>query len=284
MLKKSAAFFLLFFTVFCIFLFINKTAFKSAQYQYQYNIIKADQYLYNDTVPGITMIGTSLSANLKMDSLPGIYNLSLAGLSAFDGLNIIHERQGLPKVILIEMNYCFKPASASFSKKFNPSAYNFLKDHFIVFRDENQPIGITLHYIKSLKKKKAANSANSGVPPAALFLEMLKSKEEQYNSIDTNEINNSIDLLYRSVQQITNSGTRVCFFEMPVNEALQHCAKANMVRANIIRHFSANNKVLFIPSDISHTYRTKDGVHLNEYGLLNYTIYLRKSLNNLSLL
>jgi hypothetical protein len=282
MIKKSALTFLVLFIGLSLFLFINKTSFKSTQYQYQGNVIKAQKYLYSDSIPALAMVGTSLSVNLNMDSLPGVYNLSMPGLSLFDGLNIISSKQALPAIILIEANSSFKPASANFTNAFNFKPFNFLKAHLVALRDENQPVGITLHYIKSLHKTKATPDTNA--TPAHLFEEMVQLNKDNFNHTDTSIFRTSQELLFKKVQEITDRGTKVCFFEMPVNKALQHLPGSDAMQENIINHFKSNLNVFFIPSDIDHSYKTTDGVHLNPNELLTYIHYLRTSLHNLSLL
>lgn len=282
MIKKSVLTFLVLLIGLSLFLFSSKHSFNSSQYQYQGNVIKAQKYLYNDSLPAVAMIGTSLSANLNAGSLPGVYNLSMPGLSVFDGLNIIADRQGLPRVLLIEANYSFKPANADFTNAFSFKPVDFLKAHFIALRDENQPVGITLHYLRSLHPSKAVSDTNA--IPANLFEEMLQFQKNNLSHTDTSLVRTSLELLYKKVQEITDRGTKVCFFEMPVNKALEHLPELNIVQTNIIRHFKSNPNVFFITSDVSHTYRTKDGVHLNQHELLIYTQYLSTSLHNLSLL
>jgi hypothetical protein len=280
MIRKSILAFLFFFITFSLFLLINKASFKSNQYQYQDNIIKAQNYLYNDSLSAMTMLGTSLSANLVMDSLPGIYNLSMAGLSISDGLNIIALKKEFPKTILIEANYCFKSASSSFTSSFNFRPYNFMRSNIAAFRDKNQPVGIALHYVRAMREKKTAKIAGpaSDTFPPKIFSEMVKLQQDQYKDADTMLIKQSLQPIFKKVQELTDKGINIVFFEMPVSEQLNTLTVMKLIPAAIIDHFSANSHVRFIKADTSHNYKTKDGVHLTNAELFIYTSYLRQEL------
>jgi hypothetical protein len=284
MIKNSLLAFAFIFIVFSLFIFFNKTEWHSIQYQYQGNLIKTQKYLYNESPTDAVIIGTSLSARLLTDSLPGVYNLALAGLNVFDGMYIINEKKIKPKVVFVEMNYFFRPESKEYIGAFNSKVYNVIKEEVPAFREENQPIGIVMHYIKHGLKPAAVAAAPSRSKrsiPDDVFNELLSNYLKSYNIVDTTLIRKSTDKLYTYVKDLTTAGIKVYFYEVPVNRELEELPFARATRSAIAQKFQGEQNVFIIAKPSDDSYETLDGVHLDDAGLYNYTLYLKNAVEQL---
>jgi hypothetical protein len=292
MIRKSLLIFIVFFGAFSLFLFLHKSEWKSAQYQSQDNVIKAQRYLYNDdTTSHGVIIGSSLTEKLLMDSLPGISNLAMGGLGVFDGLHILLKKEQLPKIVFIETNYFFKAEYESFINSFDSRAGNYVKTNLPALRDENQPVGIVKHYLKVRFMAQNAEDSrsmqqedpNEKVLSGEVFSKFLALQQNEYNHPDTSLIKKSLEHLNKYVQEINKKGSRVCFLEMPVNPTLKNLPLANLVRSSLAAQFSNNPQVSFIKCPVSGVFNTTDGIHLTKYGKWEYLMYFKNAIKDLSL-
>lgn len=285
-IKKSLLIFIILFIAFNVFLIvIHKGEFKSAQYQYQNNIIKAEKYLYSKTVPTGVLIGTSLSGKFIMDSLPGVTNLALSGLNIFDGLQIILKREKFPKIVFIETNFFYRPENKLFTGSFNSPLNSFFKRNLLGLREENQPVGLILHVLKSYKKNPLSVSVvgNEMPLPKDIFLQLLKRQEDTYGAIDTLLLNDAVVRLNKYIQELTSRNVKVILFEVPVNGELENLPLAVKVRTAIKDRVANSNNIYTVELPRNQTYMTVDGIHLDDKSIRQYMIYFNEALNRFNL-
>ena len=274
MIKKTIILFAIIFVVFEAFLSLNKHNWHSVQYLYQGNIISADKYIFNDAAPKSVIIGTSLSAEIITDSLAGFYNLSMSGMSSLDGLNLIFKRKELPHNVFIEINYFYKTKNDAFISLYDSKIEQFFKKNILALRDEDQPVGLLMSYLKSSGNK---NTGADPVVPKKIFVELLNNQIKEYSLPDTSLIKNSLLELKRYVAKLKLSGINVIFYEMPTNPLLETSLRANIVRHLIIENFS-NSRFIKIPDG---NYDTMDGVHLKKNDAIKYTNYFKREVNSI---
>ncbi|KIA93817.1 hypothetical protein OC25_11155 [Pedobacter kyungheensis] len=277
MIKKGLFVFALLFAAYSIFLVLNKQQWRSVQYQYQGNIIKSDRYIYADVTPKAAMIGTSLSGLIENDSIPGVYNLAMPGMSMFDGFNIISKRKEAPSKIFIEINYFFKGQNNDFAHAYDSPISIFLNNNFRAMRPENQPMGILRHIITSKPDgKKNAAAIEEKELPATVFNELLQNEKKKYNHPDTNVIKNAIINLRAAIKTIqeTNRNTKFYFFEMPVNSSLENLPLAIFTRESIKKNFPSIPLMHLPPT----SFKSRDGIHLEKKEVSIYLKYFREFL------
>ena len=148
MINRSLLVGIVLFTIYS--LVINlKPKLSSTQHQWQDNIAKAQNYVFNesDTLNNI-IIGSSLSCRILTDSLPSFYNLSFNGQGIFDGLKIIKNKHNLPKNIFIETNVILRKENSDFTSSLLFPISFYLRKHLLSLRADKQPISILLRYLK----------------------------------------------------------------------------------------------------------------------------------------
>src|SRR6202012_2438851 len=215
MVIKTLLFFVFLFVAYTALLMVAKKDFSAPQYQYQENIIKADKYIYQAKVPKNVIIGTSLSAEIVADSLPGFYNMAMAGMSMLEGYDIIIKRKTLPKTVFIESNLYYHTEREDFKETFNSKIVSFFRGKLISLRDENQPVGVLNYYLKSKDNTQAAAKKKIDYsdpdPPyfkAIIAYARAKSNEKP----DTAKLIASLNNLARIVKYLEANGARVYFF------------------------------------------------------------------------
>ena len=103
MIKKSIFVALLLFALWTAFLMLKPNA-SVSQHVWQENIITTEEYLYDvDFVPNV-ILGSSLSERIIIDSLSDFFSLAFGGQSIYDGLEILTQKDKLPKRVFIEIN------------------------------------------------------------------------------------------------------------------------------------------------------------------------------------
>jgi len=274
MIKKSILTAILIFIVYSIFIVVNKRNLSHAQYNYQENIIKADLYLYDKNVPNVAIIGSSLASRINADSLPGYYNLSLYGMGVFDGAGILLKRDKLPPLILIEINYFYKPENQNFKNSFDNKPMGFLKQKLPAMRDENQPLGLSYGAIRDFLNLKSAKQNTDSHLDKKVFDTLLAGIRGMYLHPDTMLINKGMFKLKKYVQTMNKMGSKVYFFEMPINSDVEMFPLSVLVRNAILKNFPQNS---FIPAP-KQKFVTMDGVHLGYSEAQAYTTYFKNSL------
>lgn len=270
------------------FLFIGYTAFlslfkkknwDSAQYQYQANVIQAEKYLYADTTPESLLIGTSLSARIKVKDLPGFYSLSMPGMGVYDAYHVVFKRKNLPKNIFIEINLFSKPENETFVQTFESPITSFFKQNLEILREQNQPLCIVKDIMKSNKNTPSTQESSPAISPK-VFQELLTNLKRDYAHVDSISIKASIIELKKIVQQAQVRGSKVYFLEMPINSDLEYTPFVKFTREIIANNFS-NNILIPIPKN---KFITTDGMHMSPAEADDYTNYLKSYLQKLHLL
>lgn len=290
MIKKSIIFAT--FLLICWGLFINYKPFSLSQHQWQDNVISAEKFIFDiDSIDNL-IIGSSLARRLQMDSLPDFYNLSLGGQSIFDGLNILRNKNNLPKNVYIETNVIVRGENSNFNDIVSSPILNALKDNSSVFRTDKQPLayvgsrfvspilnGFFWKVIYRVRDKiklefQRNDSISFSKSENSIFNKMLDLQIKGYSqTIDTSMMDKRFEELKNHIEFLENRGVNVFFFEMPVNQQLIELNRAKYLRDRISNEFP-NNNLIILPKNIE-IYKTTDGVHLTGDESKIYTIYFK---------
>jgi len=270
-------------------LFIKYNPIGVSQHQWNDNIIRAQGFLYDD-FEGINfiIIGTSLSCRLQLDSLRDVYNLAFGGLSVFDGLELLMQKDKLPDFVLIETNFYMKKESENFRKSlFKPLLYS-AKKHFPSLREKHQPVGILGYYFRQIKEgvqreKINYKRAGSTVIKSNKFQQNLIERRMKDFEILPNEkdIEDALSRMDSIVLKLNKLGVSIVFYEMPVNQQIFMSPASKISRERFKHRFSVNeNTYIFLQENCS--YQTKDGIHLTSLESIKFTKYFYKELKNIT--
>ena len=296
MIKKTILTALLLFILYTIFVIQFAPKWWSAsQHQWQSNVIKAQNFLYDDsdTIQNV-IIGSSLSSRLITDSLPHTYNLSFGGQCIFDGLKILTHKSKIPRNIFIEMNYVLRPESKEFTKSLLSPILYYPRKLILSLREDKQPIAVlgfiqlvVLEKVKSAffpiqeytKKEKVETKSNDS---NTLFSKMLSLQIKEYSQDpDQKILDKSFITLKDYILKIENENksANIVFFEMPINNKLEDLPKAKVIRETFYKYFPASKyKYISLPGSFER--ETTDGLHLNEDEAIKYTTYLKSENKN----
>ncbi|GAB2771916.1 hypothetical protein GCM10027275_13410 [Rhabdobacter roseus] len=278
MIKKVIILFLLLFGLYELLLHLNPK-WSISQNQNQDNFVKAERYLFEEhQAQSITIVGTSLSARLVMDSLPSCYNLSFGGMGLQDGLQIINHSLHRPKVLLLETNFYFKNGSTDFLESVLNPVNLLLKKYIQAFRSEKQPIALLTDKIKRVIKGYKVNTSNfterTLVNHAPFQERVFQDFIKEYSfPPDTAIIETHLLQLKQELTLLQKEGTRIIFFEMPVNPTLQQSVRCRFVSKKIKEYFSPTHYVYLPKKDWQ--FETTDGIHLKADEAAAFTSFLK---------
>jgi hypothetical protein len=284
-IRKSIIIAILLFISYCFFIVKSPRWWHASQHQWQENIIKAQDFIYesHDSIKSV-IIGTSLSSHIIMDSLPLIYNLSFSGQSIFDGLKILIEKEKLPKTIFVEMNILLKEEDENFISTLTSSILFYPKKYLPALKEDKQPIGvfgklllvsINKHFTHNKTPK--SGSINSE-KKSLLFNKMLLIKKKDYVKLpEQNLINKQFNQLFKLINIIENKGSKIVFFEMPINSELTNLVQPKVIRNSFYNIFP-KSIYKYIPIQDSIQYQTNDGLHLTKDEAVKYTTYLKSKM------
>lgn len=276
MVKKSLLFFLIFFVGYTL-LVLQFPGMGVAQNQNQINSLKAETYLYESgEYQKVAVVGTSLSARLVMDSLPGFKNLAFSGMSPFEGLAMIIRRPELPEVVFLESNFYWYNESAEFQYTLLNPVNFYLKEFIPSFRSDKQPLAIaTQELILFLKKQRAAKNKVAEEEEPVFQKDVFENTRRDYATLpDSGLAERRARQLKEQIEHLENKGMKVVFFEMPIREELINTVKYQYLK-NKFRAFFPESRYSYLPEK-SWGFKTTDGIHLTGGESLLFTLYLRK--------
>jgi hypothetical protein len=269
---------LVFYSVFVVFL--QKKISRTGQNQYDRNVVKAEEYLFEDGQKAdVLILGSSMSSRLVMDSLPANYfNLAMAGMSIYDGVALLDKSSRKPSVVLIETNVVLRDLNADLRKDmFDPVSYN-TKKYLPILRKKYQPVAVM----------KALFRDGLGVKQdAALFIPPKHIYDQEVASVMKNNqivpeaalVKRKFEELRNAVRTLEKKNIRVIFFEMPFYAGAENLQEPTILRKNFQAYFPASQyRYIVKPDD---TYETTDGIHLGGTQALRYTKYWQRELTSL---
>lgn len=278
-------------------LFIQIAPFSIEQHKWKGNIINAEKFLFDEDKVDNIIVGSSLAIRMKMDSLDKFYNLSFGGHSVYDGLNLLRNKENLPKHIFIESNLVDRAENPNFTSIVSNPVLNTMKKTSKVFRTDKQPLALVgdrfvgpvvgaffYKIIYKLKYKSGTKEEASKPKPAidnSLFDKMVDMQLKDYDiEIDPAIMDKHFMHLKNHVTYFESKGVKIHFFEMPIHQKLINSPRAQYLRNRVQKDFPNNN---FIPVPKNAVdYKTTDGLHLNAPEAKIYTSYFKEQSQSVS--
>jgi len=224
-----------------------------AQNQWQSNIIKGQEFIYDKIETPNIFVGSSLTFRLPLEFLPpNSYNLALAGTSFFEDWKSLRGAKPNQKSFLSKATLFFQRLISVFPENFlcpystnweNTFPHSGKKISLCVtiphFPERSGIYAQNQRSVVSVKKwswplyryhhKSWSTDASSEKTPPELFEKRLKNLLDIYNKIPTeSEADTAIHLLLEYLNYYRSIGTQVIFIEMPFH---QKAYDSNVVRS-----------------------------------------------------
>lgn len=264
--------------------FLAPASWAGSQHEWQDNLIKAENFIYSerDSFEHV-ILGSSLSCRLSMRDLPEMYNLSFAGHSVLDGIEVILRSGKKVRNVYIETNYPEKPEEAKFVQSLFSALY-YPRKYLHALRDDKRPLSIIgTKLSKSLTSRvtdriqlMTARSGDSDPKPMGFTRQLTDIRSQTYSQTpDDSLLAQSLRNLRERINLLEERGTKVVFFELPVNQRLIYLASPSLTRSRYLEWFPAT-RYRHIPLPDSLDYVTTDGIHMNREDASRYTKYFKE--------
>jgi len=248
----------------------------TVQHQWNSNLILAQEYLYNtDVIEKDVMVGSSRAFRLK-DSLPQhIISLTFGGQGIFDGLRLVNVREEKPKHLYIEMNAVLGLENETFQNYiFSPLQYS-LRQYLPGLQVKNQPVGVLKGLVAGAKDESPAKKEVFN--KNALERRRIKRAKTPSEGL----LSLAFAKLKETVTQLTKSGVKVIFFEMPMHQDLCDSTHSKAIRNRFKKEFPENEYQYINMPDCSE-YQTTDGSHLNRKDVSRYMSFFNHQVRRIN--
>ncbi len=256
------------------------------QNQWNSNLIKAESFLFErPKLTGTSIIlGSSMAASLPINkATDSLINLAFAGLSPYDGLELVMAKAQKPSTVYIEMNTVFNDSNTEFHDAVFSPIQNWLKSAFSIFLTKNQPVAV----IKGLIRYKRTTIEEDRViavheAPPAINTKILDVFVKQYTNYPSKSlIVRRLDKLGFFVRALEKQRCNVVFFEMPIHPSLCESPLSTKVREELHKRFS-KERYTYISQPECTLFHTSDGIHLTAGSAALYATYLSTNINRLT--
>ena len=268
---------------------------RQGQHQLQNNIIRAQQFLYDETGKyEVAIVGSSLSGRLKLDSTPNAFNLSFGGGSIFDGFKVLEKQSALPHSVFVEPNLIMRKENSFFTDATTSFLPLTLKRYFPSLRDENQPVFLVgnnlaiplvnrlFDWLQSVRyrwydtSKPLTNDAvpaNNQADARNRLLQRLA--DANARPPDENILRENLDLVRKWVEFLEKRNVTVVFYEMPGDPAFCNLLQPKRIREAFGASFPTSEYHYIAPVSCD-GYSTTDGAHLDENAARKYSSHFLK--------
>lgn len=260
----------------------------ASQSQNQYNVIKAQKFLYDiDSIKNV-IVGSSLSCRIINDSLKNTYNLSLNGLSIFEGLKILIQKKKLPENVFIEMNVVSRSENIEFTNTLISPISFYPKKMLLSLREDKQPLVILAEnsiipiqrFFENFKNKVNRfyfnkDKPNIKIDNKELFSKILNERINEFSKVpDSIKLAQNFFKLKKDICYLESKNVNIIFFYMPVNYKLNNLLLTTHLKKEFQKYFSIKKYEYLFPA-IDYKYETTDGIHLKDDEALYYTMFLK---------
>lgn len=233
------------------------------------SLVTLNRYVREPT-PDIVLIGSSVMWRLKEEyfSRPQVRNLALAGGSPVTSLNILAERQSLPKIILIETNVLTRAPDTALIEKFSGGVGAealFLRP----VRAATAAYETWNHATPDPAQARAQQDRLLSEPPSTFDNKVyLDRAVEQMNVEDpTKPTRTNVALIRTLIEDLQRRGTRALLIHIPFAPEIEDSRFVRTTKEIVDQAFPDRERWLPINPPMSEL-RWADGVHLDERSAL----------------
>ncbi|MBI5563220.1 MAG: hypothetical protein HY894_10290 [Deltaproteobacteria bacterium] len=282
--------------------YLYQEGWSAPQSQWQFNVIKAQRYVYQDKAAPFVIIGSSLSQRLS--SLSGdYYNLALGGGSPITGMKVLLRGGKFPSTVLVEINMIIKPSDENFlDGLFMPVLYD-LRRYVPGLREEYQPLALLSGKILNIwqtgrltnapaRPQPAANATKAAAEAEAALKRITASRhageaafkialadhQKKQSALWDDRLKKNKNILYlkEAVDALSQHGVRVIFYEMPTDPSLIGLPKTVSIRERMHQEFP--DASYWLPQVDANEYATTDGMHLDGESARKYAAFLQSEM------
>ena len=185
---------------------------------------------------------------------------------------------------LIEINKLYAQQDLYIKEKIFTQPIYYLRKNMIITQTQNQPISKiilfaeNLYFKNNLENREFLKLKFTSTIDSNIFKEILNINYKNYSQhVDTNLIINNMSKLAFYMHYFSSIGTKMYFYETPINPKLYTLPIPVLTRKFLFQNFP-KNKFNYLENDTT-LYNTTDGIHLDYEGSKKYTNFFLKQIN-----
>jgi len=255
MVRNSLTIFLVVFTIYscCLTAFIPDDMIRGEN-QWSDNRLRAEKYIYDNKNDELLIAGSSLSRRLVLKQFPAeTFNLSMTGRSALDSLAIIVRSGATPKYVFLETNFINRPLGTKFIEAlFNPVMKD-IKYYLPALREKGRPSVVFSSILKRLRDNRLRAKENRSSIKQSFKKVVLKNdndsdgikvkniavEREIVKQMKKPNLNQSLVTLDKYLELLSQRGSKIIFFEMPIYKDICNYNHMKSIRSAIHKRFSS---------------------------------------------
>lgn len=263
------------------------------EYYEESNVLLGSEYLSVASQKDLVIVGSSMGAKIKVDALPGAFNLSFTGRGALDGLAIVKHSSSRPSVVLVEVNTLFRSQHNEFTDKITSPYGRFLNRgshempvNYIVEISawakckltSAKPDSVVPQLPSSIHKSPADLQIGGGTeeqarPDKDAEIDTMKNERAAFAKVTAQNIaewqtlpefyhlDENLDLLADYAATFAAENINLILMELPCNAEIYNSPRFQAIHEGIRSREGLRKLPLIRVDDISH-YQSNDGLHL----------------------
>lgn len=222
------------------------------------NLLRVEDYLFKpdrDTV----LAGSSLTFLLSPSRLgDGIANIAMSGDSPATDLALLALSGAAPKLVLVEINQLWLSVNMNVVESELRFPNRQLHKGLRAFRAGYDPANLFGRALQALTKK----SNTESVPPADEVRKLVPDKQKEMASPpDPEKLRRDLAQVESYLQMLQARGTKVGFYEMPIDSSLTNLPREAVLRQEVLMKFPPG-RFCWLKLSLPGGARTIDGIHL----------------------
>lgn len=263
-IRNLGVYFVTFLAIWFIVVLFTDKGLKGAN-PYQTNILKAQQYMYNDNENNeykYVIVGSSMSDATQVQEVSkAFFNLAFAKEGSATGLTLIQNKQHKPEIVFVEMN-------TTLLRGINEDIVEQTDGRHRIFRENYRPDFLIINFLHQLRTSfnKKAIYADGNVPNKNALAVQQKAYDTE---VDKEEMESILEYTKSVIDGLQSEGVHVILFEPPNDFSIYNSRLASDVRKMCHSYFPEGQYEWWDDVDLQE-YKTRDGIHLAELSAYKY--------------
>ncbi|MCT7978385.1 hypothetical protein [Laspinema olomoucense] len=256
----------------------------------QSNIIKVENYVYNNLPYEIILTGSSRTAKIEADYFgqAQVANIGIRGGASQTGLELVNRNHNKPPIMLVEVNGTIAQGvnQELVEAAYHPLFYG-IRRYLPMFKQEYQPVAVAIEILKNWQGISAEKLEQQRVNELLKNPQMrentlrpaIEERREKFTVKQINKLTEESQILKNKIAEIENQGVRVILFDVPGDQLIDQTPQRLEEKKLMKQLFPAENYE-WLPEHPPKEWITTDGIHLARSEAREYASFIMNYLGD----
>ncbi|MCT7963322.1 hypothetical protein NG791_21845 [Laspinema sp. D1] len=250
----------------------------------QSNIIKVENYVYNNSPYKMILAGSSRTAKIESDYFgqAQVANIGIRGGASQTGLELVNRNHDKPPLLLVEMNGTI---AQGVNRELVEAAYHplfyWIRRYIPIFKQEYQPVAVAIEILKNWRGISAENLEQQRVEELLRNPQMrqntlrpvLQERREEFTVKQINQLTEESQILKHKISELETQGVRVVLFDVP-GDPLVDQTPQRIQEKELMKQLFPPENYEWIPEHPPRDWITTDGIHLARSEAREYASFI----------